>query len=124
MWTESEFTAEWRSASTNSGARCVTTAGTWQKPASPAHNWVLSTVSVASYSYSGLCLAFDSFAVANPFTEYGGGSGRIHSFSCAGNENGLLNCSSDLDVDYCYHFKDVGVLCYYGSFIDLRYHNI
>ncbi|CAI8040135.1 Deleted in malignant brain tumors 1 protein [Geodia barretti] len=61
------------------------------------------------------CSQLGDFDFANPFTEYGGGSGRIHSFSCAGNENGLLNCSSDLDVDYCYHFKDVGVRCYYAQ---------
>ena len=88
---------------------------------SHAHNLVFTTVSLTSYSCCGLFLAF---AVAIPLPEYGGGSGRIHHFSCAGNENGLLNCSSDLDVDYCNHFEDVGVLCYNGLFIDLRDHSL
>ncbi|CAI8021376.1 Galectin-3-binding protein [Geodia barretti] len=68
------------------------------------------------------CSQLGAFDFAIALTEYGGGSGLIHYFSCAGNENGLLNCSSDLDVDYCYHSRDVGVLCYYGWFIDLRDH--
>jgi hypothetical protein len=61
------------------------------------------------------CSQLGAFDFAIPLTEYGGGSGRIHNFSCAGNENDLLNCSSDLDIDYCYHSRDVGVLCYYAQ---------
>ena len=54
----------------------------------------------------------DCLAVALTFPEYGGGSGQIHYFSCGGDETSLLDCSQDLDVTYCYHYEDVGVICY------------
>ena len=48
---------------------------------------------------------------AVPIAEYGGGSGKIHSFSCVGDETHLGNCSGDMDITYCGHSEDAGAMC-------------
>ena len=104
--------AEWKFASTSSGEQYATMAGTCLRPVSHAGNLDHSIVSVVK---NCLCLLFNLLPVALHFSNYGGGSGPIHYFSCAGDETHLLNCSHDLDVDYCSHFEDVGVMCYFGK---------
>ncbi|CAI8031474.1 Deleted in malignant brain tumors 1 protein, partial [Geodia barretti] len=51
------------------------------------------------------------FDYAVPIAEYGGGSGKIHSFSCVGDETHLGNCSGDMDITYCGHSEDAGAMC-------------
>ena len=46
------------------------------------------------------------------FSQFGGGSGHIHYFSCRGEEMRLRNCYFQLNVAYCSHSEDAaGVKC-------------
>ena len=52
------------------------------------------------------------------FSQFGGGSGHIHYFSCRGEEMRLRNCYFQLNVAYCSHSEDAaGVKCRNGEAI-------
>ena len=76
----------------------------WDEVAVVVISWPIAISWLTQKSYH-----YHSDAV--PIAEYGGGSGKIHSFSCVGDETHLGNCSGDMDITYCGHSKDAGAMC-------------
>lgn len=124
--------AEWRSASTTSGAQCAMTYGAQQIPMLCADSWATPTQvhRKTQFTSKKTCIASCNFwhgyitfsimtssivhagAISHFFAWFGRGSGPIHmdDVSCSGSETRLIDCNHESSHN-CHHGEDVGVTC-------------